>query len=174
MKLSSLILIAATVASFPLQAMDMKTLRSQDLQKIWDSPESTLELHIFSLKSGPIIWGDIHTIAGEPRFLDFKSITKLPVELGLLRYDAGTAGTAIFMQMDRVALLSRAPGQKNWKVLGDHAIALRRYQGIRPLLELERMWEWDAKGLKIRFESFDEDPSVEYVWNAKDKNFIRK
>ena len=157
-----------------VNGIDLKSLAINDLYRIDALPQSTLELHVFALRSGKTTLGEIHTIAGEPpRLIEIKSLSRAAPEVSLLRYDAGTAGTSTLMQMDRVAILLRAPGQKNWKVIGDHAIALRRYQGIRAILELERMWEWDAKGLKIRFESFDEDPVVEYVWNAKDKNFTR-
>ncbi len=155
-------------------ALKLNTLKSQDLDKVLEVEGSTLELHRYALKNGSSTAGEIFTITGEePKMIELKVLSTANPELTLLRYDAGTAGTITLMQMDRVALLSRKPGQKNWKVIGDHAIALRRYQGIRAILELERMWEWDAKGLKIRFESFDEDPVVEYVWNAKDKDFIR-
>lgn len=155
-------------------ALDLKSVRVVDLDSIVESETSTLELHSYSINEGDSTIGEIHTIAGDPRLVGLKSVTQHPIEVSLLRYDAGTAGTSVFMQMDRVAVLTRAKGQKNWKLIGDHAIALKRYQGVRPVLELERMWKWNAKALKIRFESFDEDPAVEYIWNEKDKSFIRK
>jgi hypothetical protein len=171
---TSALFICITFASVLAHALEIKSLKTQDLDKLLQTANSTLELHVFSLKHQNSILGEIYTIAGEePKFIELKSLSSQTPEITLLRYDAGAAGTTAFMQMDRVAVLARAPGQKNWKVIGDHAIALKRYQGIRAIFELERMWEWDAKGLKIRFESFDEDPVVEYVWNAKDKNFTR-
>lgn len=171
--IKSIFLTLSLLTTFPAQALEFKTLKFLNLDKIIESQSSTLELHAFSLKTGKKDLGRVYTITGEPKFIELKMLASTPFELALLRYDAGTAGTAVLMQMDRVAILVRRPGQKSWKVIGDHAIALRRYQGVRPLLELDRTWEWDAKGKKIRFESFDEDPVVEYVWNEKDKNFIR-
>jgi len=169
-----LLTLALSLSAYGAQALELQSLQVHDLEKVLETESSTLELHVHSLKQGKAVLGDVHTIAGEePKLIELKVLSSQPPELTLLRYDAGTAGTTTLMQMDRVALLTRPSGQKNWKVLGDHAIALRRYQGIRSLLELERMWEWDAKGLKIRLESFDEEPSVEYVWNKKDKSFTR-
>lgn len=158
----------------PLRATELKGFNFESLDHIIETSASTLELHAYSLTAEKKEVGQIHTITGEPRLLNIKALSSKPFELALLRYDAGAAGTLVLMQMDRVALLFRMPGQKSWKVIGDHAIALRRFQGVRPLLELERPWKWDEKLKKIRFESFDEEAGVEYVWNEKDHNFARK
>lgn len=159
-------------------SIDLSSVQITDADKMVESESSSTDFqeYYLNLKDKTLI-GSLRSIAGEPRLVEFKSLQTAKdseFEIGLLRYDAGTAGTNILMQMDRVAIVFKSKSQNNWKILGDHAISLRRYQGIKALLELERNWKWETKHSTLKLDDFDDEPGVLYTWSLKDKAFIRK
>jgi hypothetical protein len=105
--------------------------------------------------------GEIQTIGGgEPKILrlEKKPFTEKEA-IFCLFYDAGTAGTRIQTQVERLVLLTEDKTQEmRW--VEDHLYKLIRFQGERTLLE-------DVREIKLRdkqlfLSSFDEEDSVRY------------
>jgi len=158
-------------------AIEMGTLNFIHTNIYLESDSNTQQFNVFELRAKNEPIGTIYSIAGEPQLQKTESLangSKDKLDLKILYYDAGTAGTTNFSQIDRLAIFYRGPGEKKWKQLGDQAIAIRRYTGSDLMLNLERVWSWDPEKLILSFSNFDEFTAINYFWDSNKKSFVTK
>lgn len=109
--------------------------------------------------------GRLPSIGGEPHLIEAQEVkaAKKHPSLLLLEYEAGSAGTSVITQLDRLAVLVRDE-KGAYSLALDIPLSLSRHFGEKTLFEERRklVWEDDYSGLKAG--ALDEYPESRFVF----------